>query len=136
VRHVGLLCGPDPGVKHRADATNVLLESLSTLCETISAFPNMRLMIEPLDRDVHKLDPSSPVYGDHHIPPGPSGVQDVQDFARAPARVAESGVLAEKKPIVSVEVRTAPGDDPRETVHLCRQTMSRVLHEAARAASV
>jgi sugar phosphate isomerase/epimerase len=191
VTHLGVLCGEDPGPAHRADATEALYDSLIRLCQVIFTHPGMRLMIEPLDRDVHKkgligpaselvalverlhgvssvagvcldtshavllnenpvdtleifepylleihfsnpvLDESNPYYGDHHIAPGPPGVQDVPDFARVLARGAESGVLAEKKPIVSVEVRTAPGGDPWETMDLCRQTMSRVLDQAA-----
>lgn len=54
VRNVGLLCGPDPGAALRAEATIVVCESLGTLCEATSRHPDMRLMIEPLDRDVHK----------------------------------------------------------------------------------
>lgn len=54
VHNFGILCGPDPGEDLRAAATEMLFESLGGLCEAISAYPGMRLMIEPLDRDVHK----------------------------------------------------------------------------------
>lgn len=54
VRNLGLLSGPDPGEELRAQATASMFESLSELCDVISTYPGMRLMLEPLDQDIHK----------------------------------------------------------------------------------
>jgi len=73
------------------------------------------------------LDHAHPAFGDTHGPPGPPGVSDVEDFARVLTRGVETGILARRRPIVSVEIRTAPGADPWETVERSKTALRRTL---------
>ena len=46
--------GPDPGQDLREAATEQFYISLCELCEAATQFPNMRVIIEPMDREAHK----------------------------------------------------------------------------------
>lgn len=59
---LGLASGPDPGVGMRVVAMEQLHQSLCELCQAAGRFPDMQVMIEPLDRGAHKnglLGPTS-----------------------------------------------------------------------------
>jgi hydroxypyruvate isomerase len=49
-----VLSGPDPGPVNRAAATEQLCRSLGELADALKAYPGMRLLLEPLDREAHK----------------------------------------------------------------------------------
>ena len=51
---VGIPSGADPGKAARTQATENLLTSLLALKDHLSNYPQIRLLIEPLDREVHK----------------------------------------------------------------------------------
>ena len=54
VTTLAVLPGPDPGPPVRAQATEALYASLTELCEALAARSEMRLALEPLDREAHK----------------------------------------------------------------------------------
>lgn len=58
---VGLQSGPDPGDAKREEAKKVLLESCVEIAEFAKAYPNLYLIIEPLDRFVHKKQLLGPI---------------------------------------------------------------------------
>jgi len=72
------------------------------------------------------LDRQDPRFGDHHMPIGKPGFLDVKVIADLFRMAMEIGWFGDNRPGVSVEVRTAQGNDPWETVTQCR----RILEEA------
>ena len=51
---IGIPSGADPGPALRRDATRYLADSLLSLKEKLAEHPGVALLIEPLDREVHK----------------------------------------------------------------------------------
>ena len=51
---IGIPSGADPGPALRPEATKYLADSLCSLREKLSEYPDAALLIEPLDREVHK----------------------------------------------------------------------------------
>jgi sugar phosphate isomerase/epimerase len=72
------------------------------------------------------LDRQDPRFGDHHIPIGPPGFLNPQSIADLFAHAAAIGLFGERRPGVSVEVRSAPDADPWKTEKHGR----RVIEEA------
>lgn len=54
VMAVAVGSGPDPGKGLRVAATDQLRRSLCELWEAVQAFPGVHIVLEPLDREVHK----------------------------------------------------------------------------------
>lgn len=54
VTNLAVISGPDPGLKLRKFATESLYDSLCELTDSVSEYNSMRVIIEPLDRGVHK----------------------------------------------------------------------------------
>ncbi len=53
-KKLGLGSGKDPGEKKRMEAVKYFYESLHELCEEISLYKGMNLILEPFDRYAHK----------------------------------------------------------------------------------
>lgn len=72
------------------------------------------------------LDPTSPLFGDMHPSFGvPGGVYLPADMARYLAALDNSGFFTRPspygRPVVSLEIRPAAGQDPREILHDCKR---------------
>lgn len=59
--NVGVPSGPDPGNLVRKDAYKAIADSYEMIAETARQFPNLRLMIEPADRYIHKKQLLGPI---------------------------------------------------------------------------
>jgi len=51
---LNIVSGPDPGEESRAEAHKGMVEVMCRVALHMKQYPGMRLLIEPLDRDVHK----------------------------------------------------------------------------------
>ena len=51
---IAVASGPDPGMASRHSETEQFYISLCELCETAASLGNMRVIIEPMDREAHK----------------------------------------------------------------------------------
>jgi len=54
VKTISLISGHDPGQDYRLTATDALFDSLCELLDYMKQYPQMNLIIEPLDRGIHK----------------------------------------------------------------------------------
>lgn len=59
--YIGIPSGSDPGAAHREDATKHLIDSICQLNDVMARYPNTALLIEPLDREVHKRQLIGPI---------------------------------------------------------------------------
>lgn len=58
---IGIPSGPDSGPGHREESTRWLTESILTLKPSLDALPGIALLMEPLDREVHKKQLIGPI---------------------------------------------------------------------------
>ncbi|HIE04163.1 MAG TPA: sugar phosphate isomerase/epimerase [Candidatus Latescibacteria bacterium] len=76
-------------------------------------------------------EPSSPLYGDKHprfgVDGGANGVEDVEDFIRA---LHDVGFFEGELPIVSIEVRPLPGEDPELVLAGSKRLLTEALRRA------
>lgn len=59
--YVGLPSGPDPGERDRNMAKKALFESYCRISEAAAQYEKMNLLLEPLDRNVHKKQLMGPI---------------------------------------------------------------------------
>ncbi len=59
--NIGFVTGRDPGADQRKKAAECLVESLCEICEAASAVGNINILLEPLDREVHKKGLIGPI---------------------------------------------------------------------------
>ncbi len=106
---------PDAGLSWDTAHSALCEEDIvASMCKYQDCIAQMHLANAVLDRNY-------PSYGDHHMPMGAPGFMTVQKCADLFQAGVNCGLLGEKRPGVSVEVRGEKNGDPWETERAGRE---------------